>query len=75
MSGARWKQQLADAEWRHEQADNWATEGAVETARAALAGDVEAQQWLDTNPQWQVPGSPLFTEFLPLAAPAEEPRT
>lgn len=63
---ARWRQQLADAEWRHEQADNWATEGAVETAKAALAGDRDAQRALDEAPAWQEPGSPLFDEFLPL---------
>jgi hypothetical protein len=66
MNEQRWQQQLADAEWRHEQADNWATEGAVEIARLAIAGDKDAQRSLNEDPMWQIPGSPLFDHFIPL---------
>lgn len=54
---ARYITQLADALWRHEQAENWATLDALVWAAKAVGGDEDARADLDANPAWQLRAS------------------
>lgn len=54
----RYLAQLADALWRHQNAENWATLVAVQVACAAVAGDQDARHDLDTSPAWRLSRTP-----------------
>lgn len=54
---ARYIAQLADSLWRHQNAENFATLGALVVACQAVAGDDDARSNLDTNQAWRVGAS------------------
>lgn len=70
---ARYISQLADALWRHENCENFATLAPLVVACQAVAGNQDARRELDTNEAWHA-AAVIAARQRRSAAPSPRPR-